>query len=49
MMLVEGLDFETLPLSSSLRICSLVLELTFMKASSFRETEQHPEIKRVQN
>jgi hypothetical protein len=36
----EGLDLETI-ISSSLENCSSTFGFTFMKASSFRETEQH--------
>jgi hypothetical protein len=52
-MLGEGLDLETV-ISSSLGISSSIFELSFLKASSFRETKQIArrkkfKIKRVMN
>jgi hypothetical protein len=40
----DGLDLET-TFSSSLENCCSTFEFTFMKASSFRETEKHVEKK----
>jgi len=44
----EGLDLETI-ISSTLGNCSSIFELTFLRASSFRETKQIAREDKVQN